>query len=121
MQDYTESACIRCGKIRIFKRKWKEKVKGPTITHIEMVCPDPECQKIVDADFAARREKRLNLENKRQGQGWGDIFYNCLCFKFNHSQKDSKINLKNFPQSFFEFNVSFRNIMDREPGLHLGC
>ena len=35
--------------------------------HVETVCPDGECQKIVDADFAERREKRLAIENKKQG------------------------------------------------------
>ena len=61
-----ESACIRCGKIRIFSKKWTEKMeKGTAITHIEFVCPDKDCQKIVDADFAARREKRLAMETKK--------------------------------------------------------
>lgn len=60
-----ETPCIRCGKTRIFKRQWKEEVKGGVITHTETVCPDPECQKIVEADFAARREKRLSFENKK--------------------------------------------------------
>lgn len=32
------------------------------VTHIETVCPDSECQKIVDAEFAAKREKRMFLE-----------------------------------------------------------
>lgn len=58
-----ESSCIRCGKTRIFYRQWKEQVdgRGAVITHVETVCPDKDCQKLVDADFAARREKKLLL------------------------------------------------------------
>lgn len=68
MLNKMESVCIRCGKTRIFKRKWREILeKGPSIMHVETVCPDGECQKIVDADFAERREKRLAIENKKQG------------------------------------------------------
>jgi len=64
MQFQEETPCIRCGKIRVFKRQWKEVLeKGSTITHTETVCPDPECQKIVEAEFARKREKRLAFEN----------------------------------------------------------
>ena len=63
-----ETACIRCGKMRIFQRKWIEKLdRGAKITHFDSVCPDAECQKIVDADFAARREKRLAAEARVHG------------------------------------------------------
>lgn len=65
MQALVETSCIRCGKIRIFKRKWKEVIgKGAAITHIETVCPDAKCQKIVDAKFAEMRERRLLMENR---------------------------------------------------------
>lgn len=61
----TETVCIRCGKVRIFKKKWKEVLeKGPSIIHTETVCPDAECQKIVEANFALMREKRLNMEQR---------------------------------------------------------
>lgn len=61
-----ESSCIRCGKERILKRKWKEILeKGTPIVHFEMVCPDRQCQKIVDDQFAAIRERRLLQENRK--------------------------------------------------------
>lgn len=58
--------CIRCGKPRIFSRRWKERVdgKGQILFHEEYVCPDHECQKIVDAKFEEMRNRRLGLENK---------------------------------------------------------
>ncbi|OGD93815.1 hypothetical protein A3F02_00630 [Candidatus Curtissbacteria bacterium RIFCSPHIGHO2_12_FULL_38_9b] len=68
MDDFQETSCIRCGKIRIFKKKWIEKLdRGSVITHIETVCPDNDCQKIVDAQFAAKRELRLAQENRKTG------------------------------------------------------
>lgn len=54
--------------MRVFSRKWIEKLeRGGKITHFDSVCPDDECQKIVDADFAARREKRLAAEARVRG------------------------------------------------------
>ena len=64
MQTY-ETLCIRCGKTRIFKRKWKEVFeRGAPIVHVETICPDSECQKIVDADLAVRIAKRLAFADR---------------------------------------------------------
>ena len=65
MTVLAETVCIRCGKTRIVKRVWKEKLDyGSIITHSEAVCPDGECQKIVDEKFAQAREKREQMENR---------------------------------------------------------
>ena len=65
MQD---NVCIRCGKVRIFSRRWKEKVdgRGMEIIHEESVCPDPDCQKIVDEKFTEMRDRRNLLEDKKR-------------------------------------------------------
>lgn len=44
MTRIAETVCIRCGKMRIFLRTWKDKAegKGTMITHVETVCPDAE-------------------------------------------------------------------------------
>lgn len=64
----SDSVCIRCGKTRIFFKKWKEvPEKGTPLIHIEYVCPDKECQKIVDAEFNEKREKRLLQEMRKTG------------------------------------------------------
>ena len=61
-----ETPCIRCGKTRIVKRTLKETVnRGTPITHVETVCPDSACQKVVDAQFAEIREKRELQESKK--------------------------------------------------------
>lgn len=56
------SACLRCGRDRIVSRVWVEKVdRGSPMTHTEAVCPDSACQKIVDAEFELKRQKRLKF------------------------------------------------------------
>ncbi|RJR23770.1 hypothetical protein C4578_03685 [Candidatus Microgenomates bacterium] len=68
------NVCIRCGKPRIVSRTWREQSGNATLTCTEYVCPDPECQKIVDKQLAKKvadkeanekaREERA-LANKR--------------------------------------------------------
>lgn len=61
----TETLCIRCGKARILAKKWKEKSeRGQTVFFEQSVCPDAECQKIVDAKFDEMRERREGLAKK---------------------------------------------------------
>lgn len=58
-QDIFATPCIRCGKTRVFFKSWVEKSdRGEPVTCELYVCPDKECQKIVDAHFEAKREKR---------------------------------------------------------------
>ena len=58
----SETVCIRCGKVRIFAKKWSEKTeKGSLIVHERTVCPDSECQKAVDKHFEDIRIKKMNM------------------------------------------------------------
>lgn len=60
------SPCIRCGKTRIFSKRWVDKSgPGEPVTHEIYVCPDKDCQAIVSADFEAKRQKRLLLSANR--------------------------------------------------------
>ena len=62
-----KTVCIRCGKVRIFFKKWEVKAeKGPSITHEKTVCPDAECQKLVDRKFAELREKKEALQAAKE-------------------------------------------------------
>lgn len=56
--------CIRCGKTRIVSKTWNEKVNDSVITYTETVCPDPECQKIVDSDLKKKMDKVRNIQKK---------------------------------------------------------
>lgn len=63
----TSTVCIRCGKQRILFKKWTEKSdrKGPSITYEVYVCPDSDCQRIVDQRFTEMREKRMESERRK--------------------------------------------------------
>lgn len=72
--------CVRCGKQRIDKKTWKEKIEShfgvSYITHTETICPDKECQILVQekldilklkaATVIIEREKRL--QNLKKGR-----------------------------------------------------
>jgi len=69
MQRQADTVCIRCGKVRIYSKKWVDRTngKGTQITHVEAICPDVECQKIVDEKFQAMRERRELAEDRKKG------------------------------------------------------
>lgn len=37
-----------------------------TITYTETVCPDPECQKIVERELDAQRKKKEEMEQNKE-------------------------------------------------------
>lgn len=53
--------CIQCGKERIDGKSWEEKSGISVVTYTDTVCPDAECQKIVDKAIADRKAKSANL------------------------------------------------------------
>lgn len=63
-----ETKCIRCGKNRILLKTWTEKTngKGPISKYELYVCPDKECQKVVDEKFDEMRRRRVELEDRKK-------------------------------------------------------
>lgn len=57
--------CIRCGKQRIVVKTWQEKIENSLLTFTSMTCPDKDCQKIVDRQLAAQKEKKEAMEQAR--------------------------------------------------------
>lgn len=53
--------CIKCGKKRVDGKSWKGKIGTSVVTYTLTVCPDPECQKIVDQGIADRKTKAVSL------------------------------------------------------------
>lgn len=51
------SVCIRCGKSRIEGKSWTESLNGSKVTYTQTVCPDKECQKIVDKQLLDKKNK----------------------------------------------------------------
>lgn len=65
MQKQPVSLCIRCGKVRVFEKTWKEYIGTSLLTYTRSVCVDAACQKIVDEQIAAQKEKREFHAQKR--------------------------------------------------------
>ena len=61
--------CVRCGTERIDGKSWIEKSGISIITHTKTICPDSQCQKILDKMIADRIEKNnLMLKNKAEAK-----------------------------------------------------
>ena len=61
--------CVRCGTERIDGKSWKEKSGNSFIFYTKTICPDSDCQKILDktnADRVAKNE--LMLKNKAEAK-----------------------------------------------------
>jgi hypothetical protein len=70
MQTTQHNPCTRCGRERIVKKTWKENVKTYSgtspVVHVDTICPDPECQKIVDGQLAIQKEKRAVIAQNQE-------------------------------------------------------
>lgn len=66
MNKYSSNPCIRCGTERITLKIWKEKIGNSTITNRTTVCPDPECQKKVNADNKKQSDKNTAMKERSE-------------------------------------------------------
>jgi hypothetical protein len=60
------SACPRCGKERIIVSSRSEIVCKSEITYTETVCPDAECQKMVEKNLKNDEKKRAVLKDEQE-------------------------------------------------------
>lgn len=60
----SNTVCIRCGRERIVSKSWTEYVGTSLVTFVANVCPDEECQKIVDAQLKKKKENLEKIQNK---------------------------------------------------------
>lgn len=65
MQTAKSNPCFRCGQERVVVKTWKEKVVNSIVIHTETICPDPDCQKVVDAQNTSLRQKRASAEEAK--------------------------------------------------------
>lgn len=60
------SVCVRCGKDRIILKEWDEtretRVGEATVSYTKMVCPDVDCQKIVEETFRVELQKKEHMK-----------------------------------------------------------
>jgi hypothetical protein len=50
----------------VVSKVWQEYLGQSLVTYTDTVCPDPACQKIVEEEIIARREKRELVINQRK-------------------------------------------------------
>ena len=63
--DFKTNPCVRCGKERIKKGEKTSLINSSKIKSTFYVCPDPECQKKLEEELAAKAERRLSFANRR--------------------------------------------------------
>ncbi len=70
MNNTHSNPCFRCGTERIISKRWEEPMydypDSPKVVHIEKICPNPDCQKLVDAELKAQQDKKDNLRKKSE-------------------------------------------------------
>ena len=71
MNNKYTNPCTRCGKERIQSKKWKETTvtfSGTkiSVTRTENICPDKECQAVVDKELRAQKAKRDKIKSDRE-------------------------------------------------------
>lgn len=66
----TTNPCTRCGKERVESKKYTEEITTffgtSTIIHTDTVCPDEECQKIVEEKLEVQKQKSDELKQEKQ-------------------------------------------------------
>ena len=50
--------------MRIVGKTWTEKINGSKVTFTQTVCPDKECQKIVESQLQSKKEKLADIHQK---------------------------------------------------------
>lgn len=72
MTTKNTNPCTRCGKERIEGKKYKEEIATffgtSTIIHVDTVCPDKDCQEIVEQKLEALKAKsdEMKLEKAKK-------------------------------------------------------
>lgn len=70
MSKASSNPCTRCGKERVEARSWTESIDTyygkSEITYTETVCPDPDCQEVVEKKLEEQRERTKNILLERE-------------------------------------------------------
>ncbi len=64
MNNSYKNLCIRCGSERVVLKIWKEQMGTSTVVTKEMICPNNDCQKKVNADNKKQQDRYANLKLK---------------------------------------------------------
>lgn len=70
MANKSTSICTRCGKERSVSKVWTEEIEVyggiSVVTRTMTVCPDPECQELVDKDL--QKQAAVREEQKKEAE-----------------------------------------------------
>jgi hypothetical protein len=71
MKQTTNNPCFRCGKQRIISRSWSETITTfsgmqQKVTFTDAICPDADCQSLLDLELDKQKEKRDKITQDRQ-------------------------------------------------------
>lgn len=58
--------CPRCGKQRIVTSTFSEIISKSEVTYTKTVCPDPECQKLIEKGLKNDEKKRAVLKEEQE-------------------------------------------------------
>jgi hypothetical protein len=61
---HLQTVCIRCGKLRIVAKTWKDMIGTTQTVFTQTVCPDSECQKIVEEMLKKRNDHANEIKNQ---------------------------------------------------------
>lgn len=62
MNKIFKNPCVRCGKERIVLKTWNEKMGESIIINTKTICPDPDCQRLVNKDNKKQKDKYLAMQ-----------------------------------------------------------
>lgn len=72
MHKLAHNPCTRCGTERIITKTWDETLETmrgkTTVTYTESVCPNKECQKLVEDELAVQKKKRDKQREDRESR-----------------------------------------------------
>lgn len=71
MKYKTDNPCFQCGKQRIISKTWTETIttfsgKLQKVTYTDAICPDAECQSLLDIELRKQKEKREKIAEQRK-------------------------------------------------------
>ncbi len=73
MAKKISNPCVRCGTQRIILKTWEEHVNthfgNSIVVHAETICPNKECQKLVDKEIAVQKDKRDKIKKDKEQRG----------------------------------------------------
>lgn len=80
------SKCTRCGKERIIKKTYTEKLEKNNVVYTVTICPDPECQKIVEKGLLAEENKRRIMREEQEVRARESVLRKLELKKANFAQ-----------------------------------